>query len=299
MRRIHSFPVLILSIIIAVVFCFALSAGAYKWSKFNFEHKGASKSLKLKVPNITLSTAEEEKLYSGKAVTRLIDAPNGLKKGYLRFFAPFDPITAWMVVTDATHFDLVDSSFPSTGSITDRRRTFMPYTFEVATCVDQGRSRMSQLLVMPLVSPRKLCIERYHNTDGFPFESYWSKADNMCCVDKWDPKIKEKYFDEAVTLERNIGCWHIGPLPEKFRKTPGDLMRADLIYFVDTNPGGDLGKLKSIVNKAQSTALPTLMNNVNFHGQRWEKYLAKHHGQAMVTKYQQWLAEYKESMGVK
>ncbi len=293
MRRIISVSLFLTMIFL---FCFVLTAGAYKWSAFNFENKGSGKALKLPIPKITLSAAEEEKLYSGKGITRLLDAPGGLKKGYLRFFAPFDPVTAWMVVTDAAHFDLVDTSFPSSGSLTDRRRTFMPYTFEVATCKDKGKSRMSQLLVMPLVAPRKLCIDRHHDTNGFPFESYWSKVDPICCVDKWDPKIKEKYYEKAVTLKKNIGCWHIGPLPDKFQRDENDLMRSDCVYFVDTNPGGDLGKLKSLVNKAQSTALPALMKNVVFHGKRWEKYLAKHHGQAMTARYKQWVNEYKQWM---
>ena len=274
----------------------ALTVTAYEWNSFGFEDKGASKSLKLNIPDIALTPKEEQALYDGKPIAKLLDAPGGLKKGYLRFFAPFDPVTAWMVVTDAAHFDLVDPSFPKSGSLTDQRRTYMPYTFDVTDCVEDGREKMYQLLVMPVVSPRKLCINRYHNADGFPWESYWTKADHMCCLDKADPKIKAKYFDKAVTLEKNNGAWHISPLPKKFRKTEADLMRTDLIYFVDTNPGGDLGKIKAVVNKATSVALPALQENVLFHGKRWEPFLAKYHGAAMVQKYKTWQAQYKEAM---
>jgi hypothetical protein len=203
-----------------------------------------------------------------------------------------------MVVTNADHFDLVDPSYPKSGSLLDKRRTFMPYCFDVATCVEQGRPRMYQLLVMPLVAPRKLCIDRYHNTDGFPFETYWKQTDAMCCQDQTDPELSAKYFDKAVTLKRNIGAWHISPLPAKFIKTEKDKMRADLIYYVDTHPGGDIGKLKPLVNKAQSIALPALMENVLFHGPVWEDYLKKHRSAELLAKYKTWLADYKQSVGV-
>lgn len=285
--------------ILAAVFCAVLilafvgSVAAYTWQSFGFAE---GQSPKLKVPTVTLSAAEENKLYEGKPIAKLLDGPDGLKQGYLRFFAPFDPVTAFMVVTDADHFSMEDPAFPKTGSITDKKRTFMPYTFDAATCVENGEPRMNQLLVMPFVDPRRLCIKRYHSTSAFPWESYWTLAsDKECCKSKMNPAMK-KYFDNAVYLQKNTGCWHISPLPKKFLKSDADIMRSDLVYFVDTNPGGDLGKIKAIVNKATSIALPTLVDNVNFHGKRWEQYLAKHHGPAMVAKYKEWVEQYKQSM---
>ena len=289
-------------LVVAAVFTLALtvvSVSAYQWETFGFDQPGDARAVKMKVPNIALTPKEEEALYAGKPIAKLLDAPGGLKKGYLRFFAPFDPVTAWMVVTDAKHFDLEDPAFPKSGSLTDRRRTFMPYSFDVATCKKDGKEMMYQLLVMPIVAPRKLCINRYHNTDAFPWESFWWRADQMCCQDKAKPDLVKKYHGKAVELTKNNGTWHIGPLPKKFRRTEGDIMRTDCIYFVDTNPGGDLGKIKAVVNKATSVALPALMNNVLFHGKRWESFLAKHHGPAMVQKYKQWQDQYKQSMAGK
>ena len=107
--------------------------------------------------------------------------------------------------------------------------------------------------------------------------------------------MKEKFFNKAVLLVKNDGCWHVGPLPKKFRKTPDDIMRTDCIYYVDTNPGGNLENMKAIVNKATAIAMPSLVNNVLFHSKNWEKYLSKNMP-GMLLKYKQWKQEYKESM---
>ena len=48
----------------------------------------------------------------------------------------------------------------------------------------------------------------------------------------------EEFYKEAVSLKKNVGAWNIAPLPKKFRKTEGDIMRTDCIYYVDTDPGG-------------------------------------------------------------
>jgi hypothetical protein len=154
---------------------------------------------------------------------------------------------------------------------------------------------MGQLLVMPFVAPRKLCIQRFHNSNGFPFESTWKLAGDACCEEGRNPEMQE-YYDEAVSLKKNVGAWNIAPLPKKFRKTEADIMRTDCIYYVDTDPGGDLSKMKTLVNKAQSVALPKVAENVNFHCKNWEKYLAKHYGAGMVQKYKAWVTEYKQAM---
>ena len=297
--RISGFLAILLLLFIGILLTRVPPASSFGWGSFGFEELGSAKKVKIAVPEITLTPAEEQKLLAGKPVARLLNAPGGLKIGYLRFFAPFDPITTWMVVTNAEHFKLVDPAFPKTGSLTEKRRSYMPYVFDAATCSEDGQGKMFQLLVMPVVSPRKLSIDRFHDAAAFPYESAWTRSQAPCCQDKLDPEMKAKYFDKAVELVKNDGCWHISPLPKKYRKTGADLMRSDVIYYVDSNPGGDLSKLKAIVNKATSVALPTLMDNVLFHGKRWEQYLAKHHGPEMVKKYKAWQAAYRQAMAGK
>ena len=288
---------------VAVAFVFTLliallcSVAVAGWSSFGF---GGGGKLGFNLPNVPLTAKEEADLYEGKAITRLLPSQNsGYKAGYLRFFAPFDPVTTYMIVTDSDHFDLVDPSFPNNGSITSKRRTFMPYTFESITCNEGGKNRMYQLLVMPIVAPRQMCIDRIHRTNAFPWESRWKLADvKNCCASKQQEKNAE-YREKAVSLETNNGGWSIGPLPAKFRKTEADQMRTDVIYYVDTNPGGDIGQLKGIVNKATSTALPNLQKNVLFHGKNWEQHLQKYHGATAVSQYKTWIADYKAAMAAK
>jgi hypothetical protein len=266
-----------------------------QWGGFGFEDKGDAKAVKVKIPAVKLTEAEKKDLYDGKPITRLLPSPDGLKIGYMRFFAPFDPVTSWMITTDGEHLDLEDPSYPKSGSFTSKKRTFMPYVFDCATCKEGGRDKMFQLLVMPLVKPRKLCINRLHDVSAFPWETAWTLSEGMCCQSGAKPEMK-KYADDAVTLKKNTGAWHIGPLPKEFRKTDADIMRTDFIYYVDTNPGGDLSKLKAIVNKATSIALPALQENVLFHGKTWKAHLAKHHGAAEVAKYKGWVADYTKAM---
>ncbi len=157
---------------------------------------------------------------------------------------------------------------------------------------------MFQLLVMPLVAPRKMCINMKKDISSFPWEAAWNKHEGLCCEDKMKPEMKP-FLKKAVLLKKNVGTWHISPLPAKFRKSDADIMRTDCIYYVDSNPGGDLSKLKSIVNKAQSVALPALMKNVLFHGKGWEGHLKKYHGPEMTAKYKNWQLEYKKAMSQK
>lgn len=295
MRRNRIFPATLIATILIFLIGIAASVHAYQWGAFDYSIKNEAKPMKQKVPKIKLSAAEEQALYEGKPITRLLNSPDGLKRGYLRFFVPYDPVTVWMVVTNAKNFSKTDPSFPKAGSTFDKRRTFMPYTFDATTCVQNGSEMMSQILVMPLVAPRKLCIKRYHNSKGFPWESAWTKVDGMCCEDKMNQEIKDKYFEKAVLLVKNDGCWHIGPLPMKFQKTEADIMRTDCIYYVDTNPGGNLENLKAIVNKATEIAMPSLVENVLFHSKRWEQYLSKHMP-GMLPKYKEWKKQYEQSM---
>lgn len=286
----------LLPMMIALFLLIVGSATAVTWNTFGFDEGKAKSVIRLKYPAVPLSPQEQEALYEGKPIVRMFDSPDKLKKGYIRFFAPFDPVTAWMVCSDTDQQDLEDPAFPKSGSLTEKKRTFMPFVFDCALCEEKGEKRMYQLLVMPLVAPRRLCITYHHDTTAFPWEAYWIKAsDPICCASKHKPQMA-KYYDQAVVLKRNEGGWHISPLPKKFRRKPADIMRADCTYFIDTNPGGDLSKLRPLVNKATKIGSEALMKNVIFHGQRWEQHLAKYFGPAMVEKYKGWQKQYKEAM---
>jgi len=270
---------------------------AFDWSDLGFVNQGMEKKMNQRVPFVELTEKEEKQLYQGKCVARLLESKDALKIGYLRFFAPYDPVTVWMVITDDEHFDLEDPDYPKSGSVWDKKRTFMPYTFDCAICTEKSEKRMYQLLIMPFVAARRLCISRYHDPSEFPWEASWQLADDkLCCHSEMNPAM-EKYYDEAVFLLKNVGAWNISPIPEKFIRKEEDRFKTDCIYYVDTNPGGDLAKLSSIVNRANSIALPKLMDNVIYHCQRWTEHLKKYHDPELMKKYNQWVAAYKKQYG--
>ena len=121
MRKHSIFPAALFTVIFVFLIGATVSVQAYQWGPFGYSIKGDSKSVKLKVPKISLTAAEEQDLYNGKPITRLLDSPDGLKRGYLRFFAPYDPVTVWMVVTNAKNFAKTDPSFPKTGSTFEKK----------------------------------------------------------------------------------------------------------------------------------------------------------------------------------
>lgn len=277
--------------LVALAAGLALAAKATTWTAPTFaERKGG---FRVEVPEVGLSVEETSKLYAGKPIAKLLPSENGLKAGWLRFFAPFDPVTTWMVITDMEHLDLVDDPYPASGSLADKRRTFLPYVFDAATCVENNEPIMYQLLVMPFVAPRRMCVRHDEDQSAFPWEAAWKLAGmGECCKKEQNINMIE-YKHKAVELKKNQGAWRIAPLPPEFRKTDADRMRTDVIYYVDSHPGGDLGEIEFVVNKATSTALPTLMDNVIFHGKSWETHLNRHHGggQALAD-YQAWRAAY-------
>ena len=265
------------------------------WKEFGFGHRTSDQGLKMKIPEIALSESERESLVAGKPVTRMVDSPKGYKIAYLRFFAPFDPVTAWMVVTDVDHYDLTDPVFDATGCLTEKRRSFWPHAFENNTCLEDGEYRMSQLIVTPLLAPRKLCLVGTFSTEAFPWESYWDLAsDAHCCESRREPEMS-RYFDRAVAVTRSKEAWHISPLPEALRKTPADAMRADCIYMADVNPGGELGRFDALTERVGTTSLPQLMKHVIARGNRWESFLTARYGPEEICRYREWVELYRKS----
>ena len=199
------------------------------------------------------------------------------------------------------HFALEDPSYPATGPIGRKHRTFMPYTVESIPCGVDGRHYAYQLLLMPFVAPRKYCILRHHDRNGFPWESAWGLADELYCANKRDHRFDAE-FGKAVRMKCNTGAYLVAPLPKGFRRKPSDLYRADVTYFVDADPGGDISKLKPLLNLAQKMALPEVVKLVNFHAERWKEHMEEYHSAAELKEYlalrQRYVELYKQKFGV-
>ena len=237
------------------------------------------------IPEIALSEADLALLSSGKPVARLLDTAGGLKAGYMRIFLPFDPPTIWQIITDIHHFSMVSPQYPRNGSLTDKRQTFMPYVFDSAACENGGY--LYQLLVMPLIAPRQYTLKRSVNRMAFPWESKWSQEPEMRCQDKLNPEM-DKYRTEAITTAKNEGSWRLSPLPKQFIKSKEDLLKTDCIYYVDSNPGGNLSSSMGIVNKVTEIALPALVDNLIYHAKQWDDHMRKHH---TSRQYEEWKAQ--------
>jgi hypothetical protein len=237
------------------------------------------------IPEISLNEADLASLSSGKPVTRLLDAPGGFKACYMRIFLPVDPPTIWQIITDIHHFSMVSPQYPKNGPLTDKRQTFMPYVFDSSAC-ENGRY-LYQLLVMPMISPRQFTLKRSSNRTAFPWESKWSQEPEMRCQDKLNPQM-EKYRSEAVITERNEGSWRLSPLSKEFIKRKEDLLKTDCVYYVDSNPGGNLSSLMAIVNRVTEIALPVLAENLIFHAKQWDDHMRKHH---TSRQYEEWKAQ--------
>lgn len=252
------------------------------------------KKFHLAVPNVNLSETEKTDLLAGKPICKLLPGKAGFKAGRMEVILPYDPVTVYQIITDIDHFQLTDPSYPSTGSITQKRKTFMPYVFDGAHCVSNGKEYLYQLLVLPFVDPRKYSLSRWHDTSEFPWESSWDAVPSLECSDKGNPEMAE-IAKGAVKVTINTGSWRIGPLPPEMRKTDQDKMKSYVLYYVDTNPGGDLASLGPIVNKSTGVAMPRLVENIKFHGVNWRAHLVKYHTPADVAQYDSWLASYKKS----
>lgn len=260
----------------------------------SLDYLADSKKLVISVPNVELTTSEKEKLYSGEPIAKLLEGKDGLKMGWLRFFANCDPISAWYIVTDVEHFSLEDPSYPATGPLDKKRRTFMPYTFDCVPCSVDGKMYVYQLIVPPLVSPRKYSLLRHHDRRGFPWQSAWTLADKLYCSDKRNAEF-ESEFNNAVLVLRNTGSFLVSPLSVEFRRAKKDLNRTDIIYFVDVHPAGDIAKLKPLVNFVQKIGLPDVANNINFHAKSWSEHMKKYHSSAEFEEYKMLYQQYIET----
>jgi hypothetical protein len=237
------------------------------------------------IPAISLSQEDLALLSSGKPVTRLLDTPSGFKACYMRIFLPFDPPTIWHIATDIHHFSMVSPQYPKNGSLTDKRQTFMPFVFDSSAC--ENDKYLYQLIVMPLIAPRQFTLKRSMNRNAFPWESKWSQEPEMRCQDELNP-LMEKYRKEAIITTRNEGSWRLAPLSKEFIKSKDDLLKTDCIYYTDSNPGGNLSSLMSIINNVTEVLLPVLADNLIFHAKQWDEHMRKHH---TSRQYEEWKAQ--------
>ncbi|MBZ0272104.1 hypothetical protein K8I61_08710 [bacterium] len=237
---------------------------------------------KAPVPDIAFTASEMADLAAGKPVTRLLDGGESTKRGYLRVIVDKEPPTVWRIVTDIDHFDQVSPEYPENKG----RRTFMPYVFDGASCREGGKQYLYHLLVLPLVSPRHFTIERAADREAFPWYVHWKDAPAMKCQDKLDPEM-DAHRADAVVPAKNLGAWVVNPLPESMVTRPGDRLKSDVTYYVDSNPGGDIGKIAFAVNMATKTALPAVADSLKFHAGRWEAHMKNTH----PGLYEAWKAE--------
>lgn len=243
------------------------------------------------IPDLPLTDAEKESLYRGEPIVRLLPGTDQRKIGWLRFFAPFDPVTAFWVVTDAPHYSLQDPMFPASGSLWNKRQTYMPYVFENHVCEREGLFWNFQYLVTPFISPRIVSTSLCRNRDDFPWEAAWWSDGKLPCREMAGEALK-KEIAQAVPVDKNVGAWHVGPLPREFRRTPADLQRSQLLFLVDTDPGGSIGDLTLIVNHAHSVSLPALARQVLLIGQRYGEFLKKYQTPEDRKGYEQERAQY-------
>lgn len=257
-----------------------------------------NKKFRQPVPPVNFNASQQADLKAQKPVCLLLPSPVDpeLMAGFMAAVLPYDPVTVWWIIQDIRHFHLVDPSYPRNGSLTKKRRTFMPYVFDGAACEYNGSIHLYQMLVMPLVAPRVYSLNRYHNRDGFPWESAWRAMGELVCSENRNHEL-DNFFNDAVQIKHNNGCWHISPVPEKYRNGPQDALLTYFEYYVDTNPGGNIGKIKKIVNQATATALPAVHKNLMFHGKHWAEHMKKYHSAADQAQYDRELAAFRQAMG--
>lgn len=246
------------------------------------------------IPAISLNETDLALLSSGKPITRLLDTSAGFKACYMRIFLPVDPPTIWHIITDIHHFSMVSSQYPKNGSFTDKRQTFMPYVFDSSAC--ENDRYLYQLIVMPLIAPRQYTVKRSANRTAFPWESKWSQESEMRCQEELNPQM-EKYRKEAITTTRNEGSWRLSPLSKEFVKNKEDLLKTDCIYYVDSNPGGNLSSLMAIVNGVTEVALPVLAENLLFHAKQWDEHMRKHHTSHQYEEWKSQVRAYRSERG--
>lgn len=258
----------------------------------SYADRADGKPFVLTAPGVPLTGKDRERLLAGEPVCRLLDSPGETKYGWMRFVAPCDPVTVWWIVTDNQCFARTSGDYPATGTLFDKRRTFMPYTWENVLCRKGGEKHIYQLLVFPLLSPRKTNVISIHNRNGFPWETAWQEHDPVC-EHLADPAFK-KWRDKAVVLPRNTGSYRIRPLPKELRTSPEDVNRADVRYFVDTHPGGGVGELPALVNGATKQAMPQMAELIAQHGRDWMAHMKRYHTKEEIAAYEAQRAAYLE-----
>lgn len=254
--------------------------------KFGMEDLRNNKEPLLTIPEVTLSAKEVSDLATGKHITRMLDADHGGKMGWMRFIVEADPVTLYYILTDNESYTMESPEYPPSGPSFSKKRTFMPYTWENIECRADNKQYLYQLLVLPLVSPRQLHALLQRDTDGFPWELVWTESEPHC-IHLADPALAD-WRKMSVLVERNRGSWLISPIPDELRQGPNDLYRTDLRYFVDTNPGGAIGKIDALANGAQRQAMPTMAKLINHHAATYQRHMEK-------FKTPEYIAEFKKN----
>lgn len=257
----------------------------------------AQRRLRQPIPSVELTSREQERLYQGDPQIALMPGQSGQNAGRIEAIVPFDPVTAFMVITDLRHYALVDPSYPRSGPPGDKRRTFMPYVVDATVCQESGASYQYQLLNLPLVAPRMYSLRHVEDTSAFPWESAWSSDGVMRCAELRDP-AEEQLYAAAVQVVENRGAWRVAPLPPALQRTAGDRLRAHVIYYVDASPGGDLARFTGVVDAATRAAMRGLVDNLTFQGKRWREHLRRYHSADERARYERLVKAYRDAVGV-
>jgi len=280
---------------LVVIACFVFIA-AFVYADDSIFRLRPDKQFTQPIPDLPLTAEQVETLKAQKPVCLLVPTRGELKAGFMRVILPVDPVTIWWITQDIEHFHLNDPDYPKTGSLSVKRRSLMPYVFDGAMCVIDGRRHLYQLVVAPFVAPRVYSLARYPDRDGFPWESAWKGAKELVCSEKRDPAF-EKYFKKAVQPPHNNGCWRVQPVPERFRTKPEDALMTYIQYYVDTHPGGNIAALTPIVNKSTSVGMPNIHENLLYQGLRWEEHLRKYHAPEELERYRAEVRAFRKAMG--
>lgn len=250
-----------------------------------------ARRLRISIPARDLTSRDIDDLHAGEPLLDLVPGTSGQRAGRIEFILPFDPVTALMVITDHDHYDITDPAYPRSGPPGDKRRTMMPYVAEAIACARGGERYQYQLLNLPLVAPRKFSIHLQQDTRAFPWEAAWEGEKALTCADARDP-AHDDLFSAAVQITRSRGAWRLQPIPPALRRSPLDRLRTHVVYYVDTDPGGDLSRWTGIVDTATRSAMRGLAENVRLVGGRWEEHLRRHHPPADLDRFRRLRADY-------
>lgn len=220
-------------------------------------------------------------------IIEMLDSDGTIARGYMTFTVQAPPPTVWEIITAAEDFDTVDPAFPKYKGET----SFMPYVRYCNVCIEDGLTILYQLLELPSVAPRKFTSVRLDNHDGFPWETRWYLDNNFSCVGEVPEELHD-LLEKSVPMETNSGSWRLEPYPSGYRDGENAFDRTWVRYYVNSSPGGSVGKKAWLARMGQKKALPKIADVIRIHASRWLEYLQEHKAPGDVARYQAFVKAY-------